>query len=82
MRQWLRRRVAVAVFVFALALMSAMSLTIGLVAVSRAQVWCPVGWYYNNYTRSCQPTPGPTVTACVSATGRRGYVSGGVCIGN
>ena len=82
MKQWLRRRAAVAVFVFALASMSAMALTTGSVAVSQAQVWCPVGWYYNNYTRSCQPVPGPTVTACVSATGRRGYVSGGVCIRN
>ena len=82
MRQWLRRRVTVAVFVVALAVMSAMSLMTGFVAVSWAQVWCPVGWYYNNYTRSCQPIPGPTVTACVTANGRRGYVSAGVCIGN
>ncbi|MBV8349309.1 MAG: hypothetical protein JOZ49_17830 [Mycolicibacterium sp.] len=82
MRQWLRRRVTVAVFVVALAVMSAMSLMTDSVAVSGAQVWCPVGWYYNNYTRSCQPVPGPTVTACFTATGRRGYVSAGVCIGN
>jgi len=80
MMHWLSRRVALAVFVFVLALMSAISLIAG--PVSRAQVWCPVGWYYNNYTRSCQPVPGPTVTACVTATGRRGFVSGGVCIGN
>jgi hypothetical protein len=77
---WLRHRVAVAVFVFGLALLSAISLISDSVAV--AQVWCPVGWYYNNYTRSCQPVPGPTVTACFTATGRRGYVRGGVCIGN
>jgi hypothetical protein len=80
MKRWLRRRAAVAVFVFALASMSVMALTTG--SVAGAQVWCPVGWYYNNYTRSCQPVPGPTVTACVSATGRRGYVSGGICVGN
>jgi hypothetical protein len=82
MRHWLRRRVAVVVFVFVLALIAAMSLMTGSVAVSSAQVWCPVGWYWNGYTNSCQPRPGPTVTACVSASGRRGYVSGGVCIGN
>ncbi len=80
MKRWLRRRGAVAVFVFALALMSAVSLMTG--SVAGAQPWCPVGWYWNYYTNSCQPRPGPSVTACISATGRRGYVSGGVCIGN
>jgi hypothetical protein len=82
MKQWLRRRAAVAVFVFALASMSAMALTTGSVAVSWAQPWCPVGWYWDNYTRSCQPVRAPSVTACVTATGRRGYVTGGICIGN
>jgi hypothetical protein len=82
MKRWLRRRAAVAVFVFALASMSAMALTTGSVAVSWAQPWCPVGWYWNYYTNSCQPRQGPAVTACFTATGRRGYVSGGVCIGN
>jgi hypothetical protein len=82
MKRWLRRRAAVAVFVFALASMSAMALMTGSVAVSQAQPWCPVGWYWDNYMRSCQPARAPTVTACVGATGRRGYVSGGVCIGN
>jgi hypothetical protein len=82
MKRWLRRRAAVAVFVFALASMSALALTTGSVAVSGAQPWCPVGWYWDNWTRSCQPMRGPTVTACVTATGRRGYVTGGVCIGN
>jgi type IV secretory pathway protease TraF len=80
MKRWLRRRAAAAVFVFALALMSAMALMTA--SVAEAQPWCPVGWYWDNYTRSCQPVRAPTVTACVSATGRRGYVSGGVCIGN
>ena len=80
MKHWLRRRAAVAVFVFALT--SMMALTTGSVAESWAQPWCPVGWYWDNYMRSCQPVRAPTVTACVSATGRRGYVSGGVCIGN
>jgi hypothetical protein len=82
MKQWLRRRAAVAVFVLALASMSAMALMTGSVAVSRAQVWCPVGWYWNNYTNSCQPVAAPQVTACVSVGGRRGYVRGGVCVGN
>jgi len=81
MRQWLRRRVAVAGFVFVLALMSAMSLMTGSVAVSRADAWCPVGWYYNNYTRSCQPVAAPVVRGCVSAGGKRGYIKGGVCVG-
>ena len=82
MKQPLRRWAAVAAFVLALASLSAMALGTDSVAVSHAQVWCPVGWYWNGYTNSCQPRPGPSVTACVSATGRRGYVSGGVCIGN
>lgn len=82
MKQWLRRRAAVAVFVFALASMSAMALTTGSVGVSGAQPWCPVGWYWDNWTRSCQPVRAPTVSACFTATGRRGYLSGGVCIGN
>jgi type IV secretory pathway protease TraF len=82
MKQWLRRRAAVAVFVFALAAMSAMALTTGSVAVSHAQPWCPVGWYWDNYMRSCQPVRAPSVTACVTASGRRGYVTGGVCVGN
>jgi len=54
----------------------------GSVAVSGAQPWCPVGWYWNNYTNSCQPVAAPQVTACVSVGGRRGYVRGGVCVGN
>ena len=78
MKQWFRRRAAVAVFVFALASMMALTTS----SVAGAQPWCPVGWYWDNYMRSCQPVRAPTVTACVSATGRRGYVSGGVCIGN
>jgi hypothetical protein len=78
MKQWFRRRAAVAVFVFALT--SMMALTTGPVAW--AQPWCPVGWYWDNWTNSCQPARAPTVTACISAKGRRGYVSGGVCIGN
>ena len=82
MKQWLRRRAAVVVFVFALASMSVMALTTGSVAVSQPPPWCPVGWYWDNWTRSCQPARAPTVTACFTATGRRGYVSGGVCIGN
>lgn len=82
MKGWLRRRAAVVVFVFAVSLMSAVSLTDGSVAVSGAQPWCPVGWYWNDYTRSCQPIPGPAVTACISGGGRRGYVRGGVCISN
>jgi hypothetical protein len=80
MKRWTRRRAAVAVFVFALA--SMMALTTGSMAESWAQPWCPVGWYWDNWTRSCQPVRAPTVTACVTATGRRGYVTGGVCIGN
>ena len=80
MKQWLRRRAAVAVFVFALT--SMMALMTGSVAVSGAQPWCPVGWYWNNYTNSCQPVAAPQVTACVSVGGRRGYVRGGVCVGN
>jgi hypothetical protein len=80
MKQWLRRRAAVAVFVFALTSLSAMGLMTG--SVAWAQPWCPAGWYWDNYMRSCQPVRAPNVTACVSATGRRGYVSGGVCIGN
>jgi type IV secretory pathway protease TraF len=80
MKQWLRRRAAVAVFVFVLASMSAMALMTG--SVAEAQPWCPVGWYWNNYTNSCQPVAAPQVTACVSVGGRRGYVRGGVCVGN
>jgi hypothetical protein len=78
MKQWFRRRAAVAVFVFALTSMMALTTS----SVAWAQPWCPVGWYWDNYMRSCQPVRAPTVTACVSATGRRGYVSAGVCIGN
>ena len=78
MKRWLRRRAAVAVFVFALA--SVMALTTD--SVAWAQPWCPVGWYWNNYTNSCQPVAAPQVTACVSVGGRRGYVRGGVCVGN
>jgi hypothetical protein len=80
MKQWFRRRAAVAVVVFALA--SMMALTTDSVAVGQPPPWCPVGWYWDNYMRSCQPVRAPTVTACISATGRRGYVSGGICIGN
>jgi hypothetical protein len=78
MKHWLRRRAAV--LVFAVASISAMALTTD--SVAGAQPWCPVGWYWDNYMRSCQPVRAPTVTACISATGRRGYVSGGICIGN
>jgi hypothetical protein len=78
MKQWFPRRAAVAVFVFALTSMMALTTS----SVAWAQPWCPAGWYWDNYMRSCQPVRAPTVTACVSATGRRGYVSGGVCIGN
>jgi type IV secretory pathway protease TraF len=78
MKRWLRRRAAVAVFVFALTSMMALTTD----SAAWAQPWCPVGWYWNNYTNSCQPVRAPTVTACISAKGRRGYVSGGVCIGN
>jgi type IV secretory pathway protease TraF len=80
MKQWLRRRAAVAVFVFALASMSAMALMTG--SVAWAQPWCPVGWYWDNYMRSCQPVRAPNVTACVTATGRRGYVTATGCVGN
>jgi hypothetical protein len=80
MRQWLHRRVVAAIFVFAMT--SMMALTTSSVAGSQPPPWCPVGWYWDNWTRSCQPVRAPNVTACVSATGRRGYVSGGVCIGN
>jgi hypothetical protein len=80
MKQWLRRRAAVAVFVFALASLSAMGLMTG--SVAWAQPWCPAGWYWDNYMRSCQPVRAPNVTACVSVGGRRGYVRGGVCVGN
>jgi hypothetical protein len=78
MRQWFRRRAAVAVFVFALTSMMALTTS----SVAWAQPWCPVGWYWNNYTNSCQPVAAPQVTACVSVGGRRGYVRGGVCVGN
>ncbi len=78
MKRWLRRRAAVAVFVFALASMMALTTD----SVAWAQPWCPVGWYWNNYTNSCQPVAAPQVTACVSVGGRRGYVRGGVCVGN
>jgi type IV secretory pathway protease TraF len=77
MKQWLRRRAAVAVFVFALASMMALMTA----SVAEAQPWCPVGWYWNSYTNACQPVA-PQVTACVSVGGRRGYVRGGVCVGN
>ena len=78
MEQWLRRRAAVAVFVFALTSMMALTTS----SEAWAQPWCPVGWYWNNYTNSCQPVAAPQVTACVSVGGRRGYVRGGVCVGN
>ena len=78
MKRWLRRRAAVAVFVFALASMMAVMTA----SVAEAQPWCPVGWYWDNYTNACQPVAAPQVTACVSVGGRRGYVRGGVCVGN
>lgn len=83
MKRWLRRRAAVAGFVFALVSMSAMAITDGSVAVSWAQGYCPgAGWYWDYYTNACQPRPGPNVTACFAAGGRRGYMRGGVCVGN
>ena len=78
MKQCFRRRAAVAVFVFALASMMALMTA----SVAEAQPWCPVGWYWDNYTNACQPVAAPQVTACVSVGGRRGYVRGGVCVGN
>ena len=78
MKQWFGRRAAVAVFVFVLTSMMALTTS----SVAGAQPWCPVGWYWNNYTNSCQPAAAPQVTACVSVGGRRGYVRGGVCVGN
>jgi type IV secretory pathway protease TraF len=78
MKQWIRRATAVAGFVFALTSMT----TLTTHSVAGAQPWCPVGWYWDNYARACQPVRAPNVTACISASGRRGYVTGGVCIGN
>lgn len=89
MKQRLRRRgVAVAVLVFALASLPVTGLATLSPAVSRAADGCGAGCYYNTYYRSCQPfapaayPAGPNVTACVTASGRRGHVSGGVCISN
>jgi hypothetical protein len=88
MKHWLRRWATVAVLVFVLASLPVTGLANVSPAVSRAADACGVGWYYNTYYRSCQPfapaayPPGPNVTACVTATGRRGRVSGSVCVAN
>ena len=82
MKQWLRRWCVVAVLVFALASLPLTGLMTVSLAVSRAANGCGVGWYYDSYARSCQPYGGPNVTGCVSATGRRGHISAGVCISN
>jgi hypothetical protein len=78
MKQCSRRPI---VFVFALFSLAVM----GLMTVSPASAdnGCGIGWYYNTSAGACQPyTGGPNVTGCISATGRRGHVTAGVCVGN
>ena len=80
MKQWLRRWCLVAVWAFALASVLVTELTTAAPAL--ANNGCGVGWYYDTYLRSCQPYGGPNITGCISASGRRGRISGGVCVGN
>ena len=82
MKQWLRRLCVVTVLVFALAALPETGLMTASPAVSRANNGCGVGWYYDTYLRSCQPYGGPSVTGCISASGRRGRITGGICVSN
>jgi hypothetical protein len=80
MKKWLRRCCVVAVLVFALAALPETGLMTVSPAVSRAVNGCGVGWYYDTYLRSCQPYNGPNITGCISAGGRRGRISGSICV--
>jgi hypothetical protein len=82
MKQWLRRWCVVAVLVFALGALPETGLMTAPPAVSRANNGCGVGWYYDTYMRSCQPYGGPSISGCISASGRRGRISGGICVSN
>jgi hypothetical protein len=78
MKQCLRRP---ALFVFALLSLAVMGLL--AVAPASADNGCGIGWYWNNAAAACQPYGnGPNVTGCISATGRRGHVTAGVCVSN
>jgi hypothetical protein len=78
MKQRLRRPT---LFVFALFSLAVVGLT--TVAPASADNGCGIGWYWNNAAAACQPnTGGVNVTGCVSATGRRGHVTAGVCVSN
>jgi hypothetical protein len=78
MKQFLRRPT-----LFVLALLSMAGVALAVVAPASADNGCGIGWYWNNAAAACQPyNGGPNVTGCISATGRRGHVTAGVCVGN
>jgi hypothetical protein len=88
MSYWMRTWAAAAGTVMALGAPVAI-VTIASPAVSRADV-CVNGQVLNNVGVCVDvlapppppPPPQPEGVACVTATGRHGYVSGGVCVGN
>ena len=78
MKQRLRRPT---LFVFALWSLAAVGLT--SIAPASADNGCGIGWYWNYSAAACQPNSGGVnATGCVSATGRRGHVTAGVCVSN
>jgi hypothetical protein len=78
MKQFCRRPT---LFVFALLSMAAMALA--AIAPASADNGCGIGWYWNNAAAACQPNSGGVnVSGCISATGRRGHVTAGVCVTN
>ncbi len=89
MSYWIRIWAATAGAVMALAAPVAI-VTIASPAMSRADV-CVNGQVLNNVGVCVDvlappppppPPPQPEGVACVTATGRHGYVSGGACVGN
>jgi hypothetical protein len=78
MKKFVRRPV---LYVFTLLCMAVVALT--AIAPATAGNGCGLGWYWNNVAAACQPNSGGVnVSGCISATGRRGHVTGGVCINN